>query len=307
MSAAPAHAAASEAAAPRSRAGALAALLALAKPRLLPLVLFTGLPALALDAGGLPPLGRCLGILLGIAGAAAAANAFNMVLERERDALMERTRLRPLPAGALRPSAAVAFGSALAALSTAALAAFGSPLGAGLGAASIVYYVLVYTVWAKPRTAWNAVVGAPAGAAAPLLADAAADGRLGAAGLLLFAIVVVWQPPHVWAIALYRGREYAAAGIPMLPARIGEARARRHVLGWSAALAAVSLAPSVLGLLGPLYLAAALALGAGFAWAAWRLVREASDAAARRVFVVSLVYLALLFAAMLADLALAGG
>jgi protoheme IX farnesyltransferase len=302
MAASSLHADATRTALPRSRAGALGALLALTKPRLVPLVIFTGLPALAIGESRFPAFATCVGILLGIAGAAGAANAFNMVIERDRDALMERTRSRPLPSGAIPPALALAFASALAVLSTAALWFFGSALAAGLGAASIAYYVFVYTLAAKPRTAWNAVIGAPAGAAAPLLADAAVDGRLGAAGLLLFAIIFAWQPPHVFAIALYRRLEYEAAGFPVMPSLVGEVRTRRLVLGWSAAFVVVTLLPGVFGLLGPLYLTAAAVLGAWCLWAAVRLVQEASDAAARRVFLVSLGHLALLFAAMLADL-----
>jgi protoheme IX farnesyltransferase len=151
---------------------------------------------------------------------------------------------------------------------------------------------------------WNAVIGGAAGAAAPLIADAAVNGSVGLPGLLLFAIVFFWQPPHVWAIALYRRDDYKAAGIPMLPAVVGEETTRRRMVAYTVGLVVVTLLPGAFGLLGPLYLAAALGLGAWFLANGLRLVRERSDEAARRVFRTSLVYLALLYAAMLLDLLL---
>jgi protoheme IX farnesyltransferase len=277
---------------------------ALTKPGILLLVLFTGLPALVMAQGGWPTPGFAAATLLGIALAAAAANTFNCYLERDRDALMARTRARPLPAARLAPARALGFGFALALLSTALLWRVANPVAAGLGVASILFYVFVYTLWLKPRTPWNAVIGGAAGAAAPLIADAAVDGRVGPAGWLLFAIVFVWQPAHVWAIALYRKRDYAAAGIPMLPNVIGDEATRRRMLAYAVALVPVTLSPVALGLLGPLYALAALGLGVWFAWQAVRVLRERSDAAARRMFHASLIYLFALLAAMLADLAL---
>jgi protoheme IX farnesyltransferase len=172
------------------------------------------------------------------------------------------------------------------------------PAAAGLGVASIAFYVFVYTIWVKPRTAWNAVIGGAAGAAAPLIADAAVNGQVGPAGLALFAIVFFWQPPHVWAIALYRKGDYAAAGIPMLPSVIGDEATRRRMLWYTLGLVPVSLAPVALGLLGPAYLAVALGMNGWFVASVLRLRRERSDAAARRTFRVSLAYLFSLFIAM---------
>lgn len=277
---------------------------ALTKPRILPMVIFTALPVLGMAAGEAPAPARALAVLAGIAGVAAAANALNMVVERDRDARMERTRGRPLPSGRLAPAPALAFAVALAALSTAGLAWAGGALAAALGVAAVLFYVFVYTVWLKPRSVWNAVLGAAPGASAPLIADAAVNGSVGWPGLLLFAVVFFWQPPHVWAIALYRKRDYAAAGIPMLPAVIGDQPARRRVVAYAAGLVPITLAPVPLGLLGPVYGACALGLGAAFVASTLRLLRERTDAAARRVFRVSLVYLAALYAAMLADLLL---
>src|SRR5262245_29972071 len=278
--------------------------LALTKPRILPMVIVTALPVLLLAAEGPPPPAVALGVLFGIVLVAAAANTLNMYVERDRDALMVRTRERPLPAAELTPRAALVFGLVLSALGTALLYAVGGGVAAALGVASILFYVFVYTIWLKPRSVYNAVIGGAAGAAAPLIADAAVNGSVGLPGLLLFAIVFFWQPPHVWAIALYRRDDYAAAGIPMLPAVIGAERTRRRMVVSSVGLLIVTLLPGVLGLLGPLYLAAAGVLGAWFVWSGIRLVRERSDAAARGVFRTSLLYLALLYAAMLADLLL---
>jgi protoheme IX farnesyltransferase len=276
--------------------------LALTKPRILPMVIVTALPVLLLASGGPPGAAPALGVLLGIVLVAAAANTLNMYVERDRDALMARTRNRPLPRAELTPRAALVFGLALSVAGTALLAAVGGALAAALGVASILFYVFVYTIWLKPRSVYNAVIGGAAGAAAPLIADAAVNGSVGLPGLLLFAIVFFWQPPHVWAIALYRRDDYEAAGIPMLPAVVGEETTRRRMVAYTVGLVAVTLLPGLLGLLGPLYLAAAGVLGAWFLWRGVRLVRERTDDAARGVFRASLVYLALLYAAMLLDL-----
>jgi protoheme IX farnesyltransferase len=286
-----------------TRSGALRDYLALTKPRILPMVIFTALPVFWMAGAGPAPV-LAATILLGIVMAAAAANTLNCYVERDRDALMERTRSRPLPRAALRPAAALGFGLALAALSTLILGVAGGWLAASLGVASILFYVFVYTVWLKPRSVWNAVVGGAAGAAAPLIADAAVDGAVGPAGLLLFAIVFFWQPPHVWAIALFRKSDYERAGIPMLPSVIGDQPTRWRILWTTLALVPVTLAPVALGLLGPVYLAAAALLDAWFVWHAVRVLREGSDAAARRMLGVSLLFLFALFLAMLVDLAL---
>jgi protoheme IX farnesyltransferase len=276
----------------------------LTKPRLLPLVLLTGLPVLGMAAGGAPRPAFAALVLLGIALAAASANTLNAYLERDKDALMERTRGRPLPAGRIAPAAALRFGLALGVLSTALLWAVSGPAAAGLGVASIAFYVFVYTLWAKPRSAWNAVIGGAAGAAAPLIADAAVNGHVGPVGLALFAIVFFWQPPHVWAIALYRKADYAAAGIPTPPSTIGDEATRRRVLWTTLGLVPVTLAPVALGLLGSVYLAVALGMNLWFVASVLRLRRERTDEAARRTFRVSLAYLFSLFVAMNVELLL---
>ena len=270
----------------------------LTKPRLLPMVLFTGLPVFGMATGGWPSAGFALLTLLGIALAAASANTLNAYIERDVDAKMERTRARPLPAGLVSPQAALAFGLVLGVASCALLYAVGGRAAAGLGVASILFDGFVDTVWLKPRSAWNAVIGGAAGAVAPLIADVAVNGSVGPAGLCLFAIVFFWQPPHVWAIALYRRADYEAAGIPMLPNVIGDQPTRWRVLWYTLGLVPVTLAPVALGLLGDVYLAVALGMNAWFVWSAVQLLRERSDGAARRMFLVSLAYLFSLFLAM---------
>ncbi|MDJ0788903.1 MAG: heme o synthase [Myxococcota bacterium] len=270
----------------------------LTKPRLLPMVLFTGLPVLGMAPLGWPSPGFAVLTLLGIALAAASANTLNAYIERDSDALMERTRTRPLPAGRISPRAALGFGLALGLLSTGLLYVIAGAPAAGLGVASILFYVFVYTIWLKPRSAWNAVIGGAAGAAAPLIADAAVNGSVGPAGLLLFGIVFFWQPPHVWAIALYRKQDYEAAGIPMLPSVIGDEKTRWRVLAYTLGLIPVTLAPVALGLLGPVYGAVAVGANLWFTLSAVRLLRERTDEAARNTFRVSLAFLFSLFLAM---------
>ncbi len=274
----------------------------LTKPRLLPMVLFTGLPVMGMAAGGWPPLGFVALTLLGIALAASSANTLNAYVERDLDAVMERTRDRPLPAGRISPREALVFGLALGVGSTALLFALAGLPAAGLGVASILFYIFVYTIWLKPRSSWNAVVGGAAGAAAPLIADVAVNGHLGPAGLLLFAVVFFWQPPHVWAIALYRKADYQAAGIPMLPSVIGDQPTRWRMLWYTIGLIPVTLAPVALGLLGSIYGAVALVMNGWFVWVAVRLLRDRDDNSARAMFRVSLLYLFVLFLAMLVDL-----
>lgn len=277
----------------------------LTKPRLLPMVLFTGLPVLGMAAGGWPSPAFAAWVLVGIALAAASANTLNAYIERDKDALMERTRSRPLPAGLIAPRAALLFGLLLGVASTALLYAVAGTPAALVGVASILFYVFVYTIWLKPRSIWNAVIGGAAGAAAPLIADAAVHGTIGVAGWTLFAIVFFWQPPHVWAIALYRKADYAAAGIPMPPSVIGDEATRRRIVAYTAGLLPVTIAPYFLDLVGPVYFAVAGVAGLWFLVRAVRLFRERTDAAAQGVFRVSLVFLFAVFLAMIVDLLIA--
>ena len=276
----------------------------LTKPRILLLVIFTALPVMTMATEGWPGAAFAAVTIFGIALAAGAANALNCYLERDRDALMERTSGRPLPAQRISPRAALIFALVLGALSSALLYVVAGSTAAALGVASILFYIFVYTVWIKPRSPLNAVIGGVAGAAAPLIADAAVNGRVGAAGWLLFAIVFFWQPPHVWAIALFRKDDYERAGIPMMPSVVGDQPTRWRMFAYTLALVPVTLAPVPLGLLGWIYFAAALPLDAWFVWLAVRVLRERSEAAARSMFRVSLIFLFALFLSMLLDRAI---
>lgn len=300
---------ASPASSPRIPAGALAAplgraadFLALTRPRIVLAVALTAPAGLLLGGAPHPAPGLLLGVLAGTVLLGGGSGALNAWWERERDARMRRTCERPLPTGRLEPHEALVFGLVTSATGLAALGLAGGGLAAVLGLATLVHYLGVYTLWLKPRSHWSTVAGGVAGAAAPLIADAAADGAIGPWGLVLFAIVFTWQPPHVWAIALYRRRDYEAAGIPMLPSVIGEEATRRRMLAYAVGLVPVTLGPWALGFAGPFYLAVALGANAWFVASIVRLLRARDDAAAQRVFRVSLVLLFALFLALNVDL-----
>lgn len=273
---------------------------ALTRPRILVLVLFTVPPIFVLGGGALPSPGTMLGVLLGVTLLGAGSSALNAWWERERDARMARTATRPLPQQRLSPRQALVFGLATCGLGTLALAAGGGAFAAALGLATLAHYLLVYTVWLKPRSASSTVVGAFAGAAPPLIADAV-DGSIGPWGLLVFAMILLWQPPHVWAIALFRADEYAAAGFPMLPRVIGPQRARRWMLAFAVALWGVMLAPWLAGELGAAYAVTAFAAGLFFVARIVKAIRINAPAADRAVFRASLVTLSSVLVVMLVE------
>jgi protoheme IX farnesyltransferase len=283
------------------RLGEASVYLELTKPRVVALIVFTAVVGMFLATPDAVPL-RVL--LLGSAGiwlAAASAAAFNHVLDRRADALMARTRARPLPRHQLSSRQAVVFATALALLAAPTLALGVNVLTAALTLLALVGYSVVYTVWLKPLTPQNIVLGGAAGAAPPVLGWTAVTGEVAADALLLFMLVFVWTPPHFWSLALYRQTEYARAGIPMLPVTHGSAFTRRSILLYTLLLSAVTLLPFASGMSGPLYLAGALVLDARFVALAWRLDREYSDALARKTFGYSILYLAALFALLLVD------
>jgi len=283
------------------RTRVLRAWLDLTKPRIVLLVLFTGLPALLL-AGGAPAEPRVLvGAALGIALSAASAAAFNHYYDRDIDGLMVRTRLRPLPAGLLPPAAAAALGLGLAWGAWVVLTVLCHPLAAVLALASIFYYAVVYTVWLKRRTPLNIVIGGGAGATAPLIAWAAVTGRVELPAVLMAAVVFFWTPPHFWALSLYRRDDYERAGLPMLPVTHGEAVTRAQILLHTLVLVAVTLAVGPLAGLGPLYFGTAAMLGAWMALEAAQLYRAPSTRRAISLFRCSIVYLFLLFLVMTLD------
>ncbi|MEQ1504446.1 MAG: heme o synthase [Myxococcota bacterium] len=276
-------------------------LLDIARPRVVALVVFTGLPALLLGKQEWPSVWTAGWVLFGTALAGGASSAFNAYVERETDARMARTRNRPLPAAAVLPGIVVGYGVSLTVVSTVVLAAMGGALAAAIGLATIAFYVGVYTMWLKPRTPQNIVIGGAAGATAPLIASAAADGHVSLAAWLLFAIIFLWTPPHFWAIAIFRRKEYEAAGFPMMPSVVGDQATRWRSLGYALLLGPVTLAPVALGYLGGLY-----AVVAAVAWALF-VARIIHSMVARRpvidhrVFKESILYLAAVFFAMFVD------
>ena len=287
---------------PQRTAGSIvAACLELTKPRIVSLVLFTGVPALLLAAHGWPAARLAWGSLAGIALAAASAASFNHYFDRDIDALMRRTRTRPLPAGTLPPVAALLLGGALGAMSLGVLLVTANRLAAAIALVSILYYALFYTVWLKRRTPMNIVIGGGAGASAPLIAWAAVTGRIELPAALLASIIFLWTPPHFWALSLYRRDDYARAGIPMLPVTHGEPETRRQILAYTLVLVASTLAVVPLTRLGVVYAASALLLGAYFIAGALRLLRDPGVSNAQKLFRYSIAYLFALFLAMSLD------
>jgi protoheme IX farnesyltransferase len=276
---------------------------ALTKPRILPLVLFSGLAALGISSHGAVAFPVAAGILIGVWFTAGCANTLNSYLESDIDALMERTKTRPLPAGKIEPTRALAFGLLLGILGTATLFFFAGTLPAALSLSAILVYVFIYTLWLKPRTPFAVIVGGYSGAIAPLIIDAAVHGQITAVGWLLFGLIFIWQPPHFYAIALFRRDDYARASIPMLPDVIGERATYWRIILWSLALIPCSLLFAPYSELGNIYLVSALLLGGYFTFRGVRLLQRGGAAEARRLFFASLIYLVGIFTAMLADTA----
>jgi protoheme IX farnesyltransferase len=283
--------------------------IALLKPRVMTLVVFTAVVGLLVAPGKIhPALG--FAAILAIAVAAGAAGAINMWYDRDIDALMRRTARRPIPSGRIEPGAALGFGLTLAVASVAVMGLATNWVAAAWLAFSIFFYVAVYTMWLKRRTPQNIVIGGAAGAFPPVIGWAAVTGDVTLVPLILFAIVFMWTPPHFWALSLWAHGDYARAKVPMLPVTHGARETRRQVLVYTVALLPVTLAPWLVGFSGPAYAAAAALLGAGFLFHAVRVVREAqdeagrslaNDAAARATFKYSLYYLFALFGALAID------
>ncbi len=283
--------------------------LALLKPRVVSLVVFTGWIGLFLAPGHLHPVLAFTAILC-IAVGAGAAGALNMWWERDIDALMHRTRRRPIPAGRIEPGAALSFGVALSVGSVLMLWLATNVAAATVLALSIGFYVLIYTMWLKRRTPQNIVIGGAAGAFPALIGWAAVTGSVGVLPLLLFGIVFLWTPPHFWALSLYACKDYGRAGVPMLPVVAGARETRRQIFGYTLALSGVAVLPWWLGYTGALYGISAGVLSLGFVAYTWRVLRDKQDAAgvsltddkpARLTFRYSLAYLALIFVAIAAD------
>jgi heme o synthase len=276
--------------------------LALMKPRVMLLAVFTALVGLIIAPGHLDPL---LGSVatLAIAAGAGAAGALNMWYDADIDAVMARTARRPIPRGNISRAEALAFGLVLGCAAVAVLAFAINVKAAALLVFAIFFYVVVYTVWLKRQTPQNIVIGGAAGALPPVIGWAAAKGEIGVEPLILFLIVFLWTPPHFWALSLNRSDEYARAGVPMLPVFAGRAATTRQILIYSLLLVPISLVPWALGFADIVYGAVALISGVPFVVLAWQLRRasEADRRAAHRLFAYSIVYLFTLFAALLAD------
>ncbi len=275
--------------------------LALTKPRVVALIVFTAVVGTLLASPGFPPLRALLWGNLGIALASACAATLNHVLDRRIDAQMARTRGRPLPRGKLTERQALTFAAVLGFLSMAILGLLVNPLTAALTFISLIGYAVIYTVWLKRATSQNIVIGGAAGAAPPVLGWTAVTGSVDANALLLFLIIFVWTPPHFWALAIARRDDYARAGIPMLPVTHGVEYTRLHVLLYTILLVAVTLLPFLTRMSGLLYLASALVLNAMFLYYALILKITARADLPMRVFRFSVTYLMWLFAALLID------
>ncbi len=277
--------------------------LELTKPRVVSLIVFCAVIGmfLAAPAGSWIPLDLLLAATAGIALVAGAAAAVNCLVEQKIDAVMARTRARPLPRGELSSLQTLVFAGVVGGVGLWLLHKFVNPLTMWLTLGTFVGYAVLYTVILKPLTPQNIVIGGASGAMPPVLGWAAVTGQVTPEALLLFLIIFAWTPPHFWSLALYRAEEYARAGLPMLPVTHGRKFTQLHVLLYTLILAAASIMPFVYGMSGWVYLAAAVVLGIIFIAYAVRIYVDYSDALARRTFRYSIVYLAALFAALLVD------
>jgi protoheme IX farnesyltransferase len=275
---------------------------ALMKPRVMSLVVFTALVGMAVAPGSLHPATGFTALLC-IAVGAGASGALNMWYDADIDALMTRTARRPVPMGRVQPGEALAFGLTLASFAVVVLGLLVNVLAAGLLAFTIFFYVAVYTMWLKRLTPQNIVIGGAAGAFPPMIGWAAVTGSLSLEPILLFAIIFMWTPPHFWALSLYRTEDYARAGIPMLPVVAGDASTRRHILFYTLLVVPIGIAPWPLGFSGPLYGVIAIVTGAIMIALAAQVLRERRpvERASKQLFAFSILYLFLLFATLLVE------
>jgi protoheme IX farnesyltransferase len=276
--------------------------IALLKPRVMSLVIFTALTGLAVAPGSMHPV-TAFTALLCIAVGAGAAGALNMWYDADIDAVMTRTSRRPIPMGRVKPGEALAFGLTLSGLSVMTLGLFVNALAAGLLAFTIFFYVVIYTAWLKRATPQNIVIGGAAGAFPPMIGWAAVTGSLSLEPVLLFLLIFFWTPPHFWALALYRKQDYARAGVPMLPVVAGELNTRWQILAYTLILVPIGIAPFVLGFAGPIYGVVAAVTGALMLLLAIQVLRERPpvERASRNLFAFSILYLFLLFAVLLVE------
>jgi protoheme IX farnesyltransferase len=273
----------------------------LCKPRVVALIVFTAIVGIFLAVPGWPPVNAMIAGTLGIALAASSAAAINHLLDQRIDALMARTRNRPLPTGQLGTTQVLTFAIALCLISMAILIIWVNVLTAVLTFCSLIGYAIIYTVWLKRATPQNIVIGGAAGAAPPVLGWAAATGTVDHNALILFLIIYVWTPPHFWALAIHRRRDYALAGIPMLPVTHGVQFTRWHILFYTILLIIVTTLPFLTGMSGLLYLAGVSVLNAGFLWHALRLITKYNESLPMQTFKYSIIYLMVLFIFLLVD------
>jgi protoheme IX farnesyltransferase len=276
--------------------------IALMKPRVMSLVVFTALVGLAVAPGSLHPVAAFTALLC-IAVGAGAAGALNMWYDADVDALMTRTARRPVPMGRVRPGEALAFGLTLGSFAIVVLGLLVNWVAAALLAFTIFFYVVIYTIWLKRSTPQNIVIGGAAGAFPPMIGWAAVTGSLSLEPVLLFLIIFFWTPPHFWALALYRTEDYARARIPMLPVVSGDASTRRQIMLYTLVLVPLGVAPWAFGYTGALYGVTALVTGAIMVMLGWQVFRESRPAerASRNLFAFSILYLFLLFAVLLVE------
>jgi protoheme IX farnesyltransferase len=276
---------------------------ALLKPRVMSLVVFTGLAGIIAAPGHVHPL-TAFTALLCIALAAGASGALNMAYDSDIDGVMARTATRPIPMGHVVREDAMAFGWTLSAFSVATMWLFVNWLAASLLAFTVFFYVVVYTLWLKRRTSQNIVIGGLAGALPPAIGWASVTGNLSLAPIVLVAIIFMWTPPHFWALSLWRCGDYAKAGVPMLPVVRGKTVTRRYILAYSLILAPLGVVPAFIGLGGMLYLVTSASMGFWMlleAFATWREKDEEREPAAKRLFGVSLLYIFVPFAALIVE------
>ena len=278
----------------------------LLKPRVMSLVVFTGLAGIVLAPGHIHPFLAVVAVLC-IAVGAGASGAINMWYDRDIDAVMARTIKRPIPSGRVEPSEALGFGVTLSVLSVVVMGLAVNWAAASLLALTIGFYVFVYTMWLKRRTPQNIVIGGAAGAFPPMIGWAAVTGSVDLPSILLFLLIFLWTPPHFWALALFRNGDYTRAGVPMMPVVAGEAATKRQMLVYTLILLPVAAAPFFVGIAGPAYLAVSAVLGLMFVGHAVRVLRATDDKPAKKMFGFSILYLFLLFAVMMAERLILGG
>jgi protoheme IX farnesyltransferase len=277
---------------------------AITRPKVMALVVFTGLPAVLLGQSSWPEFSKVFWVLFGTAMAGAASSSFNAYVERDADARMARTRRRPLPAALLLPRVVLFYGVFLTVLSSVVLFWMGGWGAMGIGLGTIAFYVGVYTLWLKPRTPQNIVIGGAAGSTAPLIASVAMTGDITTPAWILFLIIFLWTPPHFWGVAIYRRDEYEAAGFPMMPSVVGNQGTRWRSLGYTLLLLPVTYTLVAWGYLGWVYGVSAVLLGVWFLYLVVKALIEQRTEVDYAVFKGSIVYLSLLFLAIFVDLAM---